>query len=182
MGVGQSIYEGSLLGKILGFTTRFINPEKILNQVTGKENLFENSPFDERTRLILNKSKIPVGVLIDKNFTNADHVFIPILSETDTFLIKYAQKLINNSGSQITFLDISGHIKGNSALKEQIRSIEQTAPNHITVQNEKILDKEFLGSQNLMLVSMEGWKKLVEAKNLWLPNIPSTLIIKETMG
>ena len=45
IGVGQSILDGSLLGKILGFTTRIINPEKLLNQVTGKENLFENGPL-----------------------------------------------------------------------------------------------------------------------------------------
>jgi len=181
IGVGQSIFEGSLLGKILGFTTRFINPEKILNQVTGKESLFENSPFDERTRLILHKSKVPVGVLIDKNYTNADKVFIPIFSESDRILIKFAQKLINNSESQITILDVSGQLKNNAEIKEKIRAIEQTAPNHITIQNEKIPDKEFLKQQNLMIVSVDSWKKLVDSNSLWLSDIPSTLIIKENI-
>ena len=32
IGVGQSIFQGSLLGKFLGFTTGIINPEKILKQ------------------------------------------------------------------------------------------------------------------------------------------------------
>jgi len=181
VGVGQSIFEGSLLGKILGFTTRFINPEKILNQVTGKENLFENTPFDERTRLILNKSKVPVGVLIDKNYKNADKVFVPIFSETDTFLVKFAQKFINNSESQITLLDVAGELKNNAELKEKIRAIEQTAPNYINVQNERIIDKEFLSEQNLMIVSIESWKKLVDSKSLWLSDIPSTLIIKDSI-
>lgn len=179
VGVGRSIFEGSLLGKILGFTTRIINPEKLLNQVTGKESLFENSPFDEGTNLVLNRSKVPVGVLIDKDFTSADRVFIPVFSDTDTFLIKFAQKLIKNSESQITLLDVSGNIKNNAELKEKIRAIEQTAPNHINIQSEKVIDKEFLSQQQLMLVSMESWKKLVETKSLWLSNIPSTLIIKE---
>lgn len=179
VGVGQSIFEGSLLGKILGFTTRFINPEKLLNQVTGRESLFENSPFDERTQNILNKSKVPVGVLIDKNFTSPDLVFIPIFSENDNFLVRLAQKLIHNSGSQITFIDVSGNIKNNAALKEKIRAIEQTAPNHITVLNDNILNKEFLSGQNLMLVSVESWKKFMDSNMLWLSDIPSTLIIKE---
>jgi Kef-type K+ transport system membrane component KefB len=64
IGVGQSIYEGTLLGKILGFTTKIINPEKLINQVTGKENLFESSPFDDRTRTILGKSDTSVGILL----------------------------------------------------------------------------------------------------------------------
>ncbi|MGL2965292.1 cation:proton antiporter [Flavobacterium sp. XGLA_31] len=181
VGVGKSIFEGSLLGKILGFTTRIINPEKILNQVTGKESLFENSPFDEGTNLILNKSKVPVGVLIDKDFTGTDRVFIPVFSDMDAFLIQFAQKLIKNSESQITLLDVSGYIKNNAELKEKIRAIEQMAPNHINVQTEKVIDKEFLTQQQLMLVSMESWKKLVDSKSLWLSNIPSTLIIKGTV-
>jgi len=179
IGVGQSIFEGSLLGKILGFTTRIINPEKLLNQVTGKESLFENSPFDERTRSILNKSKLPVGVLVDKNFTVTDKVFIPVFSNTDIFLINFVQKLINNAESRITLLDASGQIKNDTDLKERIRIIEQTAPNHIRVLNERIIDKEFLSEQNLMIVSINSWKKLVDSKSLWLSDIPSTLIIKE---
>lgn len=181
IGLGQSIFEGSLLGKILGFTTRFINPEKILNQVTGKEGLFENSPFDERTRTILNKSKVPVGVLIDKGFMAAETIFMPVFSETDTFLLQYAQKFINNAQSQITILDVGGIIKYHPQLREKIRAIEQKAPNHITIINVRIIDKEFLAAQNLMIVSIESWKKLVDTKSLWLSDIPSTLILKESI-
>jgi len=180
IGLGQSIFEGSLLGKILGFTTRFINPEKLLNQVTGKVNLFENSSFDERTRNILHKSKVPVGVLIDRDFTQAETVFIPIFSENDTFLIQFAQKLIHNSGSQITLLDVARLVKNNAEFKEKIRAIEQKAPNHINLLNERIIDKEFLASQNMMIVSIESWKKLLDSKSIWLSHIPSTLILKES--
>ena len=141
IGIRQSIFEGSLLGKILGFTTRFINPEKLLNQLTGKESLFEDSPFDERTRNIINKSKMPVGVLIDKGFTTADTIFVPVFSDKDAELIPFAQKFINNSGSQITILDVGDKIKNNSELKEKIRSIEQNAPNHISVLNDRKIDK-----------------------------------------
>lgn len=180
VGVGQSIFEGSLLGKILGFTTRIINPENILNQVTGKESLFENSPFDERTRIILNKSKTSVGVLIDKDFKNTNNVLIPVFSDSDTFLIRYAQKLINNSASQITVLDAAGQIKNNEQLKETIRKIEQIAPNHINLLNGKVIETAFLDQQDLMLISLESWKKLVDTKSLWLSDIPSTLIIKDS--
>ncbi|RZJ28125.1 MAG: cation/H(+) antiporter, partial [Chryseobacterium sp.] len=34
--LGKSIYEGSLLGKLLGFTTKIINPEKLLKTVKGQ--------------------------------------------------------------------------------------------------------------------------------------------------
>jgi len=177
IGVGQSIFEGSLLGKILGFTTRMINPDRLLNQVTGKENLFEVWPFDERARLILSKSSVPVGILLDKNLKNMDHVLIPIFSPEDSFLILYAQKLINNSGSQVVILDAAGYIKNHPEIKEAIRAIEQTVPNHISLLTEQKIDKDLLEQHQIMLISMDSWKKLVDTKSLWLSDIPSTLIL-----
>ncbi len=175
--LGQSIYEGSLLGKLLGFTTRIINPEKLLNTVTGKESLFENSPFDEKTKQVLLKSQVDVGILIDKNFGEAEKVFIPVFEKRDFFLIDYAQKLINNSGSQVVILDVAGQIKSNATLRERIKLIEQTAHNHISLQSHKTIEKEFLSAQDLMLINIDSWEKLVESKSLWLSDSPSTLII-----
>lgn len=179
VGLGQSIYEGSLLGKVLGFTTRFINPEKLLNTVTGRENLFDNSPFDERTRLILSKAQVPVGILIDKSFSGTGRVFIPVFDARDSFLIGYAQKLIHNAGSQVVILDVTGQVKRNAVMKEKIRAIEQLAPNHIALQEKPVIDNAFLAEQDLMLISLESWKKAVENKSLWLPAVPSTLILSE---
>lgn len=179
VGLGQSIFEGSILGKILGFTTRIINPDRLINQVTGKESLFESSPFHERTRQIISHSKVPVGILVDKGLGEIKRVFIPLFFEEDHFLIQYGQKLISNSESQITLFDAVGKIKNQPATKEAIRAIEQTAPNHITLMNERILEPEFLKSQQLMIISMESWKKLVDSKSLWLADIPSTLIVMD---
>jgi hypothetical protein len=179
VGVGQSIFEGSLLGKFLGFTTKIINPEKLLNQVKGKNSLFENSPFDERTKLILSKTEISVGISVDKGFKKVEQVFIPILDEKDIFLIKFAQKLINNASSQITVFDAVGKVKNNPQLKEIIRAIEQNAPNHIALIGENAVEKDFLSQKDLMLVSIESWKKLIDNKTLWLSDIPSALILAD---
>jgi hypothetical protein len=56
VGLGKSIFEGTILGKVIGFTT-IINPDRLIDKFTGKEGLFENSPFDERTRQIVAKTK-----------------------------------------------------------------------------------------------------------------------------
>ena len=177
IGIGRSIFEGSLLGKILGFTTRIINPDRIINQVIGKESLFENSPFDERTRIIINKTRINVGILIDKGFKQVDTIFIPIISNKDEFLIDFAKKLINFSNSQITFIDFGGIINSNSELKESIREIESINPNHINLLTINSVSSEFVKTQSLMLISLEGWKHLIDEKSNWLADIPSTLII-----
>ncbi len=175
--LGKSMYEGSLLGRLLGFTTKIINPEKLLNTVKGKGNIFNNSPFDDFTLQILDKTHIPVGILVEKEFTSADKVFVPIFNLSDFYLLEYAKRLINNNNSQIIILDVAGQIRNNIEVKELIRSIEQVAPNHITLYNEKKIEKEFLNSQDLMLISSKSWKNLIDTKSIWLSDIPSTLII-----
>ena len=176
VGVGQSIFEGSLLGRVLGFTTRIVNPDRLLNHVINKGDHPANS-FDERTRHIISKATVPVGVLIDKGLKKIEKVFIPIFDADDLFLIGFAQRLINNSSAQITILDAEGEIKKRPELKESIRAIEQIAPNHIQLINERAIESEFLKDKDLMLISIESWERSENSKSNWLNGIPSSLIL-----
>jgi Kef-type K+ transport system membrane component KefB len=178
VGLGQSIFEGTLLGKVLGFTTRIINPDRFIDKITGKEGLFENSPFDENTRQILANSKMSVGIIVDKGLEQIENVFIPIYSKEDAFLLEYAQKLIHNNNAQIRIMDALDEVKKNAIIQENIRAIEQVAPNHIMMMKEKTIEKSFLAQQDLILISLESWKKLVDSQNKWLNDTPTILIVK----
>ena len=178
VGLGKSIFEGTLLGKVLGFTTRIINPDRLIDKFTGKEGLFENSPFDERTRQIISKTKMPLGVLIDKDFQNVNHVFVPMFTPDDSFLMDYSQKLIYNNDSKITVLDINNLIQNNFLMESAISSLEKKFPNNITLLQDRVMKKEFLAKQDLMIISLESWKNLVDSQSVWLSNVPSVLIIK----
>lgn len=178
IGIGQSIFEGSLLGRILGYTTRIVNPDRLIQKATGKEKLFGNSPFDDRTQNILSNSKVPVGIFIDKNTGNWEQIIAPFFSENDGFLIEYIQRLIKNSEAQVTVTDPLGLIKNQPVIKEAIRAIEQEAPNHITLNSERIVDEQFFRQFQLIVISADGWKKLVDSRSPWLNQMPSILIIR----
>ena len=178
VGLGKSIFEGTLLGKVLGFTSSIINPDRLIGKFTGKEGLFENSPFDERTRQIISKSKMPLGILVDKELQQVNEVFIPIFGTEDAFLIDYAQKLIHNNNSHVSILDSNGQIKNNFMIQNAITTLETRYPNNLTLANERIMKKEFLTNKDLMIISLDSWKKLVDSRSVWLSNIPSILIIR----
>ncbi len=178
VGLGKSIFEGTLLGKVLGFTTRIINPDRLFDKFTGREGLFENSPFDERTRQIISKTSLPLGILIDKDLQQVNQVFIPIFSSEDSFLIDYAQKLIYNNNSKIEILDVNGHVNTNFVMQSALESLEQKYPENITLMTDKIVKKEFLAKQDLMIISLESWKILVDSRSIWLSRVPSVLILK----
>ena len=178
VGLGKSIFEGSLLGKVLGFTTRIINPDRLLDKFTGKEGLFENSPFDDRTRLIISKSKNPLGILIEKNLKKVEEVFIPILSTDDIFLIDYAQKLMNNNDTKVTVIDVNNLIINNFVMENSVYALLKKYPNNFSVLKEKGMNSSFFAKQDLMMVGLESWKNLVDSQHSWLSKVPSTLIIK----
>ena len=171
MGMARSIYEGSLLGRILGFTAKIINPERLLDQVTGKESLFEDAPFDERTRLILSRTNITAGVFIDKGLQQINTVFVPALSVADSWLLPYLEKLVSNTGAQIT-------IAGNTdAFKKLPPGLTANKNNPVKFIPDAAITNDLLQQQQLMLISEDSWRKLVELKLPWLQEIPSALIL-----
>ncbi|MCF2443180.1 cation:proton antiporter [Dyadobacter sp. CY345] len=178
VGIGRNVFEGTILGKVLGFTTKIISPERIYDTITGKEKFFDYSVFDDRTKHIIKSVKVPVGILVEKNLAKIENIFIPIFSLSDSFLLVFAQKLIHHSDARVIILDASGVIRQNPELKETISAIEQIAPNHIALYNEKKIEKEFLEQQDLMLISLDSWKKAVESHSLWLSYSPSVLMIR----
>jgi len=182
IGIGQSIFEGSLLGRILGYTTRIVNPDRLMQKVAGKEKMFGNSPYDDRTQNILAGSMVPVGIFINKNTINFERVMMPFFSEKDGFLVEYIQRLIKNSGTQITVTDPNNLITKKTLLKETLIAIEQEAPNYIAVNNSAVLDGQFISQFQLMVISTSGWNKLLDLQPKWLEQTPSILILQEKGG
>ncbi|WP_238404583.1 cation:proton antiporter domain-containing protein, partial [Flavobacterium psychrophilum] len=126
VGLGKSIFEGTLLGKVLGFTTRIINPDRLLDKITGKERLFTNSIFDDRTRQIIAKNKTPLGILVDNELNYTDKIFVPFFGTEDAFLVDYIQKFVYNNNSKIKIIDINNQIENNFLIKNAIQTLEKT--------------------------------------------------------
>jgi len=63
--------------------------------------------------------------------------------------------------------------------KEKVNVIEKEHPYHLTFLGENTIEKEFLSQQDLMLISIDSWRKLVLSHSEWLVDAPSALIIKE---
>jgi Kef-type K+ transport system membrane component KefB len=179
IGIGQSIFEGSLLGRILGYTTRIVNPDRLMQKVSGKEKLFGNSPFDDRTQTILSNAKVPVGIFVEKKVENFNQIITLLYGETDLTLIKYVKRFIKNSEAQVTVADLTDLIKRNTEIKEAFRAIEQEAPNHITWNIESTIDEQFIQNFQLLVISASGWKKLVDSRCSWLNQTPSILILRD---
>ena len=175
LGVSESIYEGSLLGRFLDFTTRIVNPEKLFHTVTNAESPF--TTFD-RNQQINAKVNAMVGILIDKDFVKAKRVIVPVVLKNDEFLCEMIQRLIQHSDAQIIVWDLNEVLRTNESFKEKLRQLEQLVPNHLTI-TEKELNSETWQDQDLMVISLPSWNKIVNKKVHWLPFTPSTLLMAD---
>ncbi|PPL02915.1 cation:proton antiporter [Parapedobacter indicus] len=178
VGVGQSVFEGTVLGRILGFTSKVINPERIYETLTGRDNLFSTGYFDERTKNLIKAVQIPLGILIDKGMDECRGVIVPIYSISDSFLLVYIQKFIQNGAVHITLLDANNVMKNTLEFREAVRAIDYAAPNHINLINEPEISAIRLESFDLMLVSLSTWAQLTQEKEEWLKDMPSTMVLK----
>ena len=166
--IGSSIFEGTLLGKVLGITSKIINPENLLNTFTGKENLFESNYFDDKTQAIINKTEVPLGIYVDKGLTKTENISVILFNKEDQFLLNYVKLLKKNSQAKISIFDTYEVMNdGNKITHENVKVIHSSK-----------LEKDFLKEQDLLIMSMDSWKKLIDTRSVWLNNTPSLLIIK----
>jgi hypothetical protein len=121
---------------------------------------------------------MPLGILIDKELQIVNQIFMPIFNADDAFLIDYIQKLIYNNNSKVMVLDVNNQVVTNFVVKSAIESLQKKYPENIALMQERIVKKEFLANQDLMIISLESWKTLVDSRSIWLSRVPSVLILK----
>ncbi|WP_396218565.1 cation:proton antiporter [Flavobacterium sp.] len=166
--IGSSIFEGTLLGKVLGITSKIINPENLLNTFTGKEKLFEVNYFDDKTQAIINKTEVPLGIYVDKELTKTENISVILFNNEDQFLLDYVKLLKKNSQAKISIFDTYDIVnEKNKITHENVKVIHSSK-----------LEKDFLKEQDLLIMSIDSWKKLIDTRSVWLNNTPSLLIIK----
>ncbi len=178
VGVGRSIYHGTVLGRMVGITSRIINPERLFDSLIGKENLFERTDFEDRVRQILRDARIPIGIYVEKNLEKLEHIVVPLFTLSDSFLLTYAQKLVHNQGARVTLLDVADVFHQSPEMLATIRALEQAGADRLILRQTHDVDHTFPTDQDLMLISLESWKRSVEKQSPWLAHAPSTLIMR----
>jgi Kef-type K+ transport system membrane component KefB len=178
MGIGHTVFEGTILGRILGITTKIISPVRLFDSITGKEKLFHQDIFDDRTTHIIKSSKVPVGILIEKDMGEIQQLFIPLFEPGDKFLLEFAEKILAVSSVEIIIMDSFGLSENIPEMAKIIARLQETTPDHVRIHEGNALVKEFLDQQDLMLIGLDSWKKAVESHSIWLSHSPSVLILR----
>lgn len=179
VGVGQSVFEGTLLGQFIGITANALSPDKLLGTLTGKSNIFKTQNIlDEKSNAFINNSKIPVGIFIDQNLDHVEKVLMPIVSISDVFLLFYAKKIIRNSNVHITIVDYNGIIEANTEIHEEIHNLENYAPNNFQLISRKDWQMIEFYNHHLVILSIDGFNVFSKDIVIGEKENPSFLLIR----
>jgi Kef-type K+ transport system membrane component KefB len=154
IGIGHSIFEGSALGNFLGYASNIFNPVWIGSKF-GKRKIHKHISFDERTRRILLKTKIPVGVLLNKGLKDINRVLITVFTTDDSFVLEFARKFLIHSNVHLTIWNAQNKIIKSPVVKAPIQIPENYTQNGAAV----VTEVDSFQPYDLILISSEGWER-----------------------
>lgn len=181
-GVNHFNYSDTLLGKSMKFLNKTLHiPVHFLSKVGKNKNMFQSmsAPFDESTRTIISKSDMDVAIFIDNNMLmDIRNIFIAILDEDDFFLGPYLRKISQNLNAQFIVWDKINLASDSLALMQELTAIKTANPYHYQQWSNNILvDINLLKKQDLMIISLNSWKKLLNQFQYLEKEMPSVLVI-----
>ncbi len=179
VGSGRPLLRGTLLGDLLGFTTRALDPSKLIGSLTGQGSLLPaDDQLDERVRLFIEGAQCSVGIFMDKGYTSATNILLPVFAPGDLFLLNYAERFMRNPGVRITLLDVAGLTVREPSFHAEAQRLSKAGMDRFIILDRRIVDQPLLDRHALLLTSYASWTRLAESRSPWLAHVPSTLIVK----
>lgn len=135
----------------------------------------------DKTKYFIEQTKGPVGVFVDRDFTEITSLLVWIDRSEDIHLIEYADSILtNNLRSTVTIIDVNGLITSAPVVRQYVRELSDKFENKTTLLHKKRITAELLSKQSFMLIDYETWNIASEAHRDALQKMPSTLIISKT--
>jgi Kef-type K+ transport system membrane component KefB len=146
--------------------------------VGGSHSMFGEDVVGGKVKNFLEETTGHVGVLVDKDFEVADRILVVLQDIHDLFLISFAERFMLNNNARVIMSDPNRLIKTNMIFTMAVDKINTETTQPVQLHESHVLSPEFLAGFNLVMVSYSGWKDLTRARQTWLMQTPSVLILK----
>lgn len=131
--------------------------------------LFSNNELGGVTSTLLKEVRPHLGVLVDRGFRRAGHVFYPLINQLDLELIPLIHRLMGSDTERVSVLDPNG-------LWTEVK--EAAFADRVSVISADDLTDEFWKTTDLVVVSSQRWESLKATQSSWMEHLPSVLIFR----
>lgn len=132
---------------------------------------------------MLNRNRVSTGLFMDNGTSQFKRLFIPILQKSDIHVFTYLYRIAQQENVKIMIWDAIGMIESDAKIQKLYQFISKRTEGRIYLwDNNKKIECDFIREQDLVIIGLEGWRKLICTPLPWTDCLPSTLIIKETIN
>lgn len=122
---------------------------------------------------------ITTAIFVNNGFQQLNRIFVPILDETDVYVFLFINRLILCKQVSFMIWDAIGIIESEPEMEKLYQRLCKKADGRLKLwDNDKKIENDFIGEQDLVLIGIEGWEKLTQSAVSWAHSLPSTLIVK----
>lgn len=171
IGIGKTVFNSQTWGAYQRFRSRG-NAYKDIEESSNKISYRGVSSLLER-------NNNTTGIFIDQHLDNIDRIFVPILDKSDIHIFSYIKRAADKTTAEITLWDAIGAIESGPYLNKVFQNIQKNKEHVNLWDNNKKIDYDFIKQQDLIIIGIDGWEKLINSAITWSHSLPSTLIIRE---
>lgn len=129
---------------------------------------------------LVSRNSVPTGIFIDKGLTEGNNIFVPILSKADIHIFTYVHHTAMKESVKIMIWDAIGILESEPKMQKLYQFIVKKTEGRVQLWNDdRKIEEGFIRRQDLVIIGVNGWVKLINTQLPWKESLPSTLIIKD---
>lgn len=129
---------------------------------------------------LMGYDKVPTALFVDNDMREANRIFVPILEKSDVHTFTYLFHLAQQEQAEIMVWDAIGIIQSEPKLQKFYQLVVKKSDGRVHLWNDdRKIEEAFIREQDLLMIGMEGWNRLINAPLPWKEQLPSLLIIKD---
>lgn len=123
---------------------------------------------------------VATAVFINRDLKKMKNIFIPILSLSDLQVLPLIYiRLSRKENVKLMIWDAIGAIKNYQKIYKIYQSLKKSDERVELWDINKKIDTEFIKQQDLFIIGLDGWRKLLNTSLEWISDLPSVLIFKD---
>lgn len=177
MGIGKQVFNPMLWSKYLS-----LKKDSLGGGEQHMEHYFNENEVRSLTSVatLLNRNPRATGVFVVNGFRETHKIFVPILDKEDIHIFTYVYQIAQKENVKIMVWDAIGIIESNPKVQKLYQFMLKKTDGRIFLwDNDKKIEHDFIQQQDLVIVGIEGWDKLISSALQWTDSLPSTFIIKD---
>ncbi|MDD4459564.1 MAG: hypothetical protein PHQ24_07125 [Proteiniphilum sp.] len=140
----------------------------------------EQAKILQELSMMMGQNKVPTALFIDNGLREICRIFMPVLGRSDVQTFTFLYHLSHQENAKVMVWDAIGIIEKEPKLQKLFQFIVKKSDGRVHLwNNDRKIEETFIREQDLMIIGVEGWSRLINTPLSWKEHLPSLLIIKD---